>query len=43
MGVQNSQTSLPGVLANSRQSANQIFVDAYMAHRVDRSDASTSD
>jgi hypothetical protein len=33
IGAQNSQPPLP---ANSRQSANQIFVDGYMARRVNR-------
>ena len=35
MGVENNRSPLP---ANSRQSANQIFVDGYMARRVERLD-----
>ena len=35
MGVENDRSPLP---VNSRQSANQIFVDGYMARRVDRLD-----
>lgn len=32
-GDRSNQLPLP---ANTRQSANQVFVDAYMAHRIDR-------